>query len=348
MRPVVKQVLGGIAIIGLVFFALWQVPKWQVEYSGVKGEEKRFTLEDKARGTLAQIFGGLFILVGLYFTYRRITATERNVEVAQDSQITERFTRAIDQLGSEKLEVRLGGIYALERIARDSEKDHWSIMEVLTAYVRERSPWSKDKKDDSLKRPSSDIQAVLTVLGRRTRTYKNGEEEPLDLRGTDLSMANLEKSHLEGAQLDGVRLEKARLNDARLEAASLYRARLCKARLWRVHLEKADLMEAQLEGAQLNVAHLEEANLSDAKLGRAVLRGAHLEGAILIQADLVEADLMYSYLSEADLTVANLSKADLRGATGLTKEQIDSAIIDENTELPEYLKETGQAGEKEG
>ncbi len=53
MRPVVKQVLGGVAIIVVVFFALWQVPKWQVEYSGVEEKEKRFTLEDKARSTLA-------------------------------------------------------------------------------------------------------------------------------------------------------------------------------------------------------------------------------------------------------------------------------------------------------
>ena len=39
--------------------------------------------------------------------------------------------------------IRLGGIYALERIARDSEKDHGPIMEVLTAYVREKAPRKK-------------------------------------------------------------------------------------------------------------------------------------------------------------------------------------------------------------
>jgi hypothetical protein len=38
------------------------------------------------------------------------------------------------------LEVRLGGIYALERIARDSPTDHWTIIEVLSTYVRENSP----------------------------------------------------------------------------------------------------------------------------------------------------------------------------------------------------------------
>ena len=32
-------------------------------------------------------------------------------------------------------------IYALERISRDSRRDYWTIMETLTAYVRERAPW---------------------------------------------------------------------------------------------------------------------------------------------------------------------------------------------------------------
>ena len=37
------------------------------------------------------------------------------------------------------MEIRLGGIYALERISNESEKDYWPIMEILTAYVRKNS-----------------------------------------------------------------------------------------------------------------------------------------------------------------------------------------------------------------
>ncbi len=57
--------------------------------------------------------------------------------------MTDRYTKAIEQLGSDKLDVRIGGIYALERIARDSAKDHPTVMEVLTAFIREhsREPW---------------------------------------------------------------------------------------------------------------------------------------------------------------------------------------------------------------
>ena len=90
--------------------------------------------------TLVQILTGLLVLAGLYWTSRRVLAAEDNVRVAEEGHITDRFTKAIAQLGDKEMAIRLGGIYALERIAKDSEKDHGPIMEVLTAYVREKAP----------------------------------------------------------------------------------------------------------------------------------------------------------------------------------------------------------------
>src|SRR5215203_1562443 len=98
----------------------------------------RAKLQNDARTTLVQAFGGAVLLIGLYFTLR-------NLQLTQDRQITEHYTRAIEHLGSDKLEMRLGAIYALERIARDSERDHWPIMETLTTYVREHAPWAPMK-----------------------------------------------------------------------------------------------------------------------------------------------------------------------------------------------------------
>ena len=119
---------------------------------------------------MAQIAGGGALLFGLYFTGRRVEISQRTLEAQQDQQVTERFTRAIDQLGAtdeqgnKKLEIRLGGIYALERIARDSPgRDYATVMEVLSAYVRENAP----RKGLSQKPPPADIQEVLRVLLRR-------------------------------------------------------------------------------------------------------------------------------------------------------------------------------------
>src|ERR671916_2810507 len=139
------------AILALVIVVfLWFVPQLQGEYFSPKVPDKeRPALVNEYRRTWAQIIGGFGLLLGLYFTWRRIEISQQELEATRDQQVTERFTRAIDQLGetddkgNKRMEIRLGGIYALERIARDSEKDHWPIMEVLTAYVRQharRSP----------------------------------------------------------------------------------------------------------------------------------------------------------------------------------------------------------------
>jgi len=237
--------------LGGLIFALWKVPQWQLTgYKELTGET-RVQLENDLRKTLAQILGGLFVLVGGYLAWRRVTAAEQTILVTQEGQITERFTRAIQQLGDkDSLAIRLGGIYALERIARDSRKDHWPIMEILTAYVREKAPWIESsgtvEQPDEIE-PAADIQAIMIVIGRRTRSYEEGQDQRLDLQGTDLRGALLLETHLEKANLAEAHLEGAHLWNAHLEGASLDGACLDGAFLLEAHLEKAVLMGTDLK-----------------------------------------------------------------------------------------------------
>ena len=294
--------------VGYVF--LWWVPKWQVAHLvGSITADELFQRENEARQTWAGVFGGVLVLLGAYAGWRRVEAAQESVEVAREGQITERFTRAIEQLGErEKLEVRLGGIYALERIARDSERDHWPIMEVLTAYVRRNRAWSEERPESPPPVPI-DMQAILTVLGRRRREFEKDPEQRLDLHGTDLRRADLRAARVERAHLEGAHLEGAHLEGA--------------------HLDGAHLMDTHLESAYLTAAHLEGAYLID----------AHLQGA-----SLVNADLQSAWLIDADLEGAFLGGADMTGARGLTREQTESAITDETTVLPDCLKEEGEEG----
>jgi hypothetical protein len=90
--------------------------------------------------------------------------------------VTDRYTKAIEQLGHEKLDVRIGGIYALERIARDSPRDHPTVMAVLAAFIREhsREQWPlPEPGTKTVSRPTTrpDVQAALTVIGRRDVTH---------------------------------------------------------------------------------------------------------------------------------------------------------------------------------
>jgi hypothetical protein len=309
--------MGAISLLSIVLisvgFVVWKVPQWQAATWEGRMEAKDLAkLENDARTALIQaIVGGVLLLgflataIGLVLTWRNLQITQntalKNLQLTQDRQITEHYTRAVEQLGSDKLELRLGAIYALERIARDSERDHWPIMEILTAYIREHAPRKeteqRSKEEGSSTetlptqnhelppKPTTDVQAILTVLGRRTRTYGKGEEERLNLIHTDLQRANLIGVHLAGVYLVGAHLEQAYLINAHLEGAHLSFA----------HLEFAHLIRAHLEGTRFDSAHL---------LGT-FLKGAHLKGA--------------------RLTDANLQWADFRGATDLTVEQLADA-----------------------
>ena len=253
--PYLLWVLASLAVAGgiwaLIYVPIMQVAACPRDQMGLLSKVC-FDIENEARKTVAYIMGGALALIGIYMAHRRIRALESQVQigqeqlqVAQEGQITERFTRAIEQLGSDKVAIRLGGIYSLERIANDSDKDYWPIMETLTACVRERAGWkerpeilSPHKEGLSLPvpkpeiKPSTDIQAVLTVLGRRKYWYGQGETERLNLRGTDLRGASLEKLHFEGADLGEAHLEGADLDEAYLEGVDLRDSHLNKANLW--------------------------------------------------------------------------------------------------------------------
>ena len=345
--------VGVLALLGLAIVVL---PPALADEAGLTPAE-RVSAENDVRGTLLQALAGVVLALGLYFT-------ARTFQLNRQGQITERYTKAIDQLGEEaKPDVRLGGIYALERIARESERDHGPVMEILTAHVRRRAGFRPGGPRHE--EPEIDVQAVLAVLGRRE--VRGRDEKRLDLSGVDLRRAkfgeghfehailigaHLEEAHLAHANLRGARLAGANLEGADLEGADLNwtdlaaanlagsiltRSRLQHAWLKAARLEGAILRSTQLEGANLDRANLAGADLSDANLEGtsleggdlqgAVLRGAHLKGAYLEGADLSEADLDQANLERAHLKRADLSRAYLHGAN-LHGAQVQGANLD--------------------
>ncbi len=349
--PLVRKraaVLAGWALVAaLVCAAIWAliaIPRWQVNESvGVilhRDWVKAFELENEARKTLTQIIGGGFAIFLLYLTWWR-------VRVIAQGHITDRYTKAIEQLGKTEdgepnIEVRLGGIYALERLAFDSPRDHWTIMEVLSAYVRRNAPWPpKDKTAVAASEPQktevaprTDIQAILTVLGRRRRGKKL-EPGYLDLSGCDLCGADLRRGHLASTFLIQSHLEGANLTGAHLRGADLRQAHLGGALLWFANLEHAALESAHLEGACLQEANLEHAHIEQANLKDAVLYAANLEGATATRANLEGANLTKANLEGANLTRVNLEaarlwEANLEGANLLGANLGGASLVEAN------------------
>jgi hypothetical protein len=132
-RALVLGTLGlVVAVVGLLVLAV-VLPPLLIDTGSVSAAD-RLQAENDLRTTLLQAVGGAALLTGVAFTALTLRLNK------QRGQITDRFTKAIDQLGDpDKLHVRVGGIYALERIARDSPDDHQTIMEVLATFLRRGS-----------------------------------------------------------------------------------------------------------------------------------------------------------------------------------------------------------------
>ena len=204
------------------------------------------TARDAARGRLLTLGAGLLAAGALVFTARNFT-------LSREGQVTDRYAKAIEQLGSDKLDVRIGGIYALERIARDPAEDHPTVMEVLTTFIREHSheQWPPPDPDGQERERSTrpDVQAAITVVGRRNAKR--------DIRFIDLLGAVLARAVLpDGAVLDYADLTGAHLTGAHLTRADLF----CAV------LTDADLAAANLTGAYLTNANLADADLRSANL----------------------------------------------------------------------------------
>jgi hypothetical protein len=333
-----------LAVTGVV--VLWKVPHWQVRRAKDLVPRDRIDLDrvNDARKTLAQIFVGFMLIAcflgiwqNLKVAQEAASTSRRALAAAQQGHITDRFDKAVEQLGAvdskgqKNLEVRLGGIYALGGIANEFKELQGPITEVLSTYVRmnaPRKPQESNQKNNAsiaLPHPDADIQAILTVLGRRDRKYENGNQH-LDLRKIDI----------QGADLRGADLSGADLSRANVDGADLFRANLSGAHLNEADLSGAVISEARLTGAYFIGTQLSGADLSRADLSRADLRGADLRGA----------DLQGAHLNEADLQGALLNEADLRGSQGLTQEQADRAKGNGTTQLPENLHMPESWGKK--
>lgn len=212
--------------------------------------------------------------IGLFLAWQRTQAATKQADISQESHYTELFTKAIEQLGNKDLSIRLGGIYALERIAKESKKDHWPIMEVLTAFIRTNAKKVEDPENEAILdenvKPAEDIQAILTVLSRRNVDHET-KDNHLDLQDVNISGARMEYSIFRYANFSGSKLDLVVMVGSNLKSAIFSEAKLRRANFF-----EANLRYAFFTNADLRLSSLIGANLEHTKLVNALLFGANL------------------------------------------------------------------------
>jgi hypothetical protein len=167
-----------VIVTGLL--VLWALPSLLVpSEEGMTAAQHLMAVND-ARATLVTFALAVGAAGTLFFTGRTFLLT-------RETQVTERYTRAVSQIGEDNLEVRIGGIYALERIGRDSSADRRTVVFVLGALVRNRSNDGRAQDEE----PGDDVYTALRVIGRLAPLT----DVTVNLRGADLHKANLKMLH---------------------------------------------------------------------------------------------------------------------------------------------------------
>ncbi|WP_349879349.1 pentapeptide repeat-containing protein [Micromonospora sp. HUAS YX12] len=267
--------------------------------------DARLSAHHNARLLVTSLGGAIVVAIGLLYT-------ARNYRLANRGQVTDRFTKALERLDSTKAHIRIGGVHALARVLQDSPSHHNDTVDVLIAFLRDRSapsPGSADQPPEDLPQElPEDVQATVTALAYRPRR-RAAERAGLDLHDLRLDHLHAPYGRLQNSDFSGCRLREARLHRAMLDYAELSRADLRGA-----ELNRSSLKHATLHLALIDHADLFAVSLSGADLSMSSLTGANVSHALLLDACLSECRLNGAYLSFSDLQLANLTRADLSHA----------------------------------
>ena len=230
---------------------------------------------------------GFFLLgagiapLGLWLAHRRTSYLWEQTKNESLRRVTDAFTKSVELLGHRDITVRQGGIYALGRLARENIGERSKILDILAAYIRQRSKdryykcvremvnalSESDKMDDATAHLSKeampiDLDAAIAVIRDLTPLR---DEEP---RRLDLSNAFLYNADFNCVVLDG-----ANLSDSQFLGCVFAGANLKGANLVNSNFANSDLHDARLDGAILRGAKFDDADLSGANLSGAEVAG---------------------------------------------------------------------------
>ena len=259
---------------------------------------------DESRGTTIRNIGLIIAAItALPLAIWRGLVAEKQAGSAQQSLRNERYQKGAEMLGHDALSVRLGGIYALQRLSNEHpEEYHVQIMRLLCAFARHPTSYEKHVKEVTskfgLSQIREDVQAITSIIGKR------GSEEVNLERMQDFN-PNLEHAYMSFAELSEANFENAQLGHADLLAATLTKGNLSNIVGIEVNLEDVSLSQSTLSNARISWANLANADLTKADLSRALLLGANLLGSCL-------------------------SGANLSRVSGLTQGQLNQARADPN------------------
>lgn len=218
---------------------------------------------------ILSVLAGIGVFVGIYVSLWRAKTTEESVrlqseairkqgqqiELSVKSQIDERFSKAIEHLGSDKEPVLLGGISELHQIAKENPFTYAEVVfNILCSYVRSNANIYKQKAEDI---NYTAIQTIIDYIFKKTNDNLN----PYIKLKADLSHSNLR-----GANLDNCDFSEANFSFSfmpSLKNVSLIKSDLSKTDFTVLNLCNVNASKATLFNAKFKFSNLTDVDFSD-------------------------------------------------------------------------------------
>jgi Pentapeptide repeats (8 copies) len=200
--------------VGAIAAFIW-VPGLLVHGYAFSDDTERARALNDARASVLQLVAGLVVLGGAYLT-------ARTLRLSRAGHLSDRFSKAAEQLGHDRPQTRVGAIYALERIMRDAPLEQRAVLETLVGFLREtralgQGHGSTPANDDPAA-PPADAAAALRVIGRRMVSHDPVGKERF---GWNLTQLDLRDFSLRSGNFAGVNLWRSDLRRANLKGADL-------------------------------------------------------------------------------------------------------------------------------
>ncbi len=120
-------VIAALLLLGIAVWLWWWLPKLAVTRLALDTPKDRADVEDNFRKTVGQALGGAAVLIGAFIAYLQFSQQQRS---SHDLMISTQVSKGFEQLGNKDvIDMRLGGIYALEGVMNNSDQCHQPVLE---------------------------------------------------------------------------------------------------------------------------------------------------------------------------------------------------------------------------
>ena len=285
----------------------------------------------ETEATIISIVSGVIAIVGLKLFYQRLEKQEEQIDLQRKQRTDDRFTTAVNLLGSSETSARTGAIYSLYHLSIEDKKYRKEVAQILCSHIRSKTnepDYQKEHKD----RPSNEIQSTIDLLlkdqdgnkGLYCQDFAKEKNFPkVNFEYAYLVKANFYEAQCQGADFNHAQCQGADFDYAQFQGATFIHAQCQGAKFNAAQCQGACFFKAQCQGADFFGAECQGANFIITQCQGAGFNRAQCQGANFYETECQGAYAGDDYTEFKDRIGKKTELKTMQFAGELSKEAIE-------------------------